>query len=302
MLNGLDDMNDKSNGNRRTTFVLVLTALLSFFVGILLLDTSIKKTRPVCSTCRKAEITEQKKPDRPKVVLQSSLAGRWYPANSAILANQVKGFLDKANINQDTDNVMALILPHAGYQYSGQTAANGVKNAQRKYRRIVIIGPSHYVAMQDTLSLPKATHYETPLGQIPLDLEFMNKLLEHSIFQNVPNAHTNEHSVQIELPLLQCCHTDFRLVPIIAGQCSLKTINKAGQILKGLLDKETLVIASSDFVHYGPNYGYVPFTQNVPENIKKLDLDAYKFIAALDCKGFLDYKRQTGTTIWAMFR
>jgi AmmeMemoRadiSam system protein B/AmmeMemoRadiSam system protein A len=290
-------MNDKSNQNRKMTLVLVLIAFVSFLTGILLLKTSIKKPRTVCPSCRKAKITEQKKPERPKVVLQSSLAGRWYPANSAILANQVEGFLDKAKINQDIDNVMALILPHAGYSYSGQTAAQGIKNAQKKYSRIVIIGPSHYVAMQDTLSLPKATHYETPLGQIPLDLEFIDKLLEHSIFQNVPNAHTNEHSVQIELPLLQCSHTDFKLVPIVAGHCSLKTITKAGEILKGLLDKETLVIASSDFVHYGPNFGYVPFTQNVPENIKKLDLDAYKFIAELDCKGFLDYKRTTGTTI-----
>jgi len=294
-------MNDKLDETYKIKLVLVSVAVLSFIIGTLLLKTCIKKPPAEPSYSKNVQTTEQKaeskKPDRPRIVLTSSLPGRWYPANSAILANQVKGFLDKAKINQDIDNVMALILPHAGYTYSGQTAANGVKNAQRKYRRIVIIGPTHYFSMPDTLSLPKATHYETPLGPIPLDLEFIDKLLEHSIFQNVPNAHTNEHSVQIELPLLQCSHKDFKIVPIVAGQCSLKTITKAGEILKGLLDKETLVIASSDFVHYGPNYGYVPFTQNVPENIKKLDLDAYKFIAALDYKGFLEYKRKTGTTI-----
>jgi AmmeMemoRadiSam system protein B/AmmeMemoRadiSam system protein A len=294
-------MNDKLDETYKIKFVLVSVAVSSFITGTLLLKISIKKPPVERSYSVSVQTAKQKvefkKLDRPKIVLPSRVAGRWYPANSATLANQVKSFLDKARINQDIDNVMALILPHAGYSYSGQTAAYGVKNAQRKYRRIVIIGPTHHVAMPNTLSLPKATHYETPLGQIPLDLEFIDKLLEHSIFQNVPKAHINEHSVQIELPLLQCSHTDFKVVPIVAGQCSLKTITKAGQILKGLLDKDTLVIASSDFVHYGPNFGYVPFTQNVPENIKKLDLGAYKFIAALDCKGFLDYKRRTGTTI-----
>jgi AmmeMemoRadiSam system protein B/AmmeMemoRadiSam system protein A len=294
-------MNDKLDENFKIKLVLVSVAVLSFIIGTLLLKIYLGKPpakRPYSVNVQTTEQkAESKKSDRPKIVLPSSLAGRWYPSNPAILENQVKGFLDKAEINKDIDNVMALILPHAGYPYSGQTAAYGVKNAQRKYKRIVIIGPTHYVAMPDTLSLPKATHYETPLGQVPLDLEFMDKLLGYSIFHNVPNAHTNEHSVQIELPFLQCSHTDFKVVPIVAGQCSLKTITKAGEILKGLLDRETLVIASSDFVHYGPNFGYVPFTQNVPENIKKLDLDAYKFIAALDYKGFLDYKRRTGTTI-----
>ncbi len=291
-------MNDESNGTRRITLVLVLVFLLSLITGILLLNAGVSKHPPVLSgAVQTVKQNEQIKPEPPKAVLHSTLAGRWYPADAERLTKQVKGFLEKAETNKDIDNVMALILPHAGYQYSGQTAARGVKTATGKYKRIVIIGPSHYVAMQEMLSVPKVTHYETPLGQIPLDVEFIDKLLEHSLFQNVPNAHTYEHSVQIELPLLQCTHTNFKLVPIVAGRCSFNQIIKAGEILKGLLDQETLVIASSDFVHYGHNYDYVPFTQDVPENLKKLDLDAYKFIAAVDCKGFLDYKRKTGTTI-----
>jgi hypothetical protein len=297
----VDEMNDKSDETHKIKIVLILAVALSFTIGILLLRETAKKFQMTCPYTVSAQTTEQKtsppEPNRPKAVLQSSLAGRWYPANSTILANQIRGFLEKAQPNKEINDVMALILPHAGYQYSGQTAAQGIKTATGKYKRIVIIGPSHYVAMQDTLSVPTATHYETPLGQIPLDLDFIDKLLEHSIFQNVPNAHTREHSVQIELPLLQYTNRDFKLVPIVAGQCSLKAITKAGKILKGLIDNETLVIASSDFVHYGPNYGYVPFTEDVPENLKKLDLGAYKSIAALDCEGFLNYKRKTGATI-----
>ncbi|GAH60815.1 unnamed protein product, partial [marine sediment metagenome] len=135
------------------------------------------------------------------------------------------------------------------------------------------------------------------LGQIPLDVEFIDKLLKYPLFQNVPQTHKLEHSVQIELPLLQYSRKDFKLVPIVAGSCSFETISKAGAILKGLIDKETLVIASSDFTHYGPSFPYVPFTENIPEEIKKLDMGAYEYIANLDCGGFLKYKQTTGATI-----
>jgi AmmeMemoRadiSam system protein A len=117
------------------------------------------------------------------------------------------------------------------------------------------------------------------------------------VFQNVPYAHKYEHSVQIELPLLQHCQKDFTIVPIVAGQCSLGTIKKAGTILQNLIDQQTLVIASSDFTHYGPNYRYVPFTENIPEQIKKLDMGAYEYIAKLDSEGFLEYRHKTGATI-----
>jgi AmmeMemoRadiSam system protein B/AmmeMemoRadiSam system protein A len=231
-----------------------------------------------------------------KVVLRSTIAGRWYPANADTLSKQIEGFFEKVEV-EPIDNVIAFILPHAGYSFSGQTAAFGPAATSKKYKRIVIIGPSHRVPMEEVLSVPRATHYETPLGQIPLDLEFMDGLLEHSLFQNVPRAHRYEHSVQIELPLLQYTQRDFKLVPIVAGHCSAETIEKAGSILKSLVDDETLVVASSDFVHYGRNYGYIPFTENIPEQIKKLDMDAYEYIADSDSRGFLDYKRRTGATI-----
>jgi len=190
-----------------------------------------------------------------------------------------------------------LILPHAGYQWSGQIAVMGLNTIAKEYKRIIVIGPSHRVPMEEILSVPRATHYETPLGQIPLDVEFINKLLKYPMFQNVPQTHQYEHSVQIELPLLQYKQKDFKLVPIVAGQCSLETIEKAGAILRSLVDEETLVIASSDFVHYGRSFDYVPFTEDIPEQIKKIDMGAYQYIANLDAKGFLEYKDKTGATI-----
>ena len=252
--------------------------------------------KPAGPTKEAAEPTKEKPAKRAKVVLRSSLAGRWYFADAEALSKQIAGFFQRADI-KPVNNVIAFILPHAGYQFSGQTAAFGLKTAGEKFKRIIVIGPSHRVPMEEQLSVPRVTHYETPLGQIPLDVEFIDKLLEHSVFQNVPQTHKYEHSVQIELPLLQHRWKDFKFVPIVAGSCSLETITKAGTILRSLVDKETLVIASSDFVHYGRNYGYTPFTKNIPEQIKKLDMGAYEHIAKLDHKGFLEYKQRTGATI-----
>jgi AmmeMemoRadiSam system protein B/AmmeMemoRadiSam system protein A len=241
-------------------------------------------------------------PNRPssnesaKVVFHWALAYRWYPSDANVLSQQINGLFQKAKVKQ-IDNVIALILPHAGYQYSGQTAAMAVNVINREYKRVIIIGPSHYVPMEEVLSVPRATHYQTPLGLVPTDVEFINKLLQHPIFQNVQRANEYEHSVQMEIPLLQYKLKSFKIVPIVAGSCSLETINKAADILKNLVDSDTLVVISSDFVHYGPNFDYVPFKENVPGQIKKLDADAYKLISALDYKGFLEYRRKTGATI-----
>ena len=245
----------------------------------------------------KMDLSKREASDKPpKIVLRSSLAGSWYPADAEVLSKQIEGFFQKADVKA-TNNVSALILPHAGLQWSGQTAAFGLKTTNKKYKRIVVIGPSHRVRMEEMLSVPRVTHYQTPLGEIPLDTEFIDKLLKFPIIQNLPYAHQAENSIEMELPLLQYCQKDFKLVPIVAGTCSLQTIRKVSKILKGLIDKETLVIASSDFVHYGRRFGYLPFTEDVPEQIKKVDMGSYEYIEKLDAKGFLEYKSKTGATI-----
>jgi len=207
------------------------------------------------------------------VVFTSALAQRgWYPADAGAMRSQITGFFEKADVTPRHD-VIALIMPHAGYRYSGQTAFYGVKTAAKRYKRIVVIGPSHYMNMPGVLSVPEVTHYSTPLGLVPLDTQFIAKLKTNPIFRSIRQAHQYEHSVQIEVPLLQYGRADFKLVPIVAGQCSLQQINSAAATLKSLIDDDTLVVASSDFVHYGPNYGYTPFKENIPDQIKKREME-----------------------------
>jgi AmmeMemoRadiSam system protein B len=231
-----------------------------------------------------------------KTVLESSIAGSWYSSDANELRTEIAAYLAKARAEPKQD-VIALVLPHAGYAYSGPTAAYGIKSLGRSYKRVVVIGPTHRLPMEDILSVPRATHYETPLGQIPLDVEFIGTLLQYPLFQSVPAAHQQEHSVEIEIPLLQCRLADFKLVPIVAGQCSYEAVAQAGKILASLIDADTLVIASSDFTHYGPQYRYVPFKESIPENIKKLDMGAFEFIGKLDAKGLLNYRDEVRVTI-----
>ncbi len=288
-------MDRQLNKYDRRKHLLHLPALCVCVFGLLLVSVCKKET-PAPSNA--APTTSSEKPTEPaKVVLHASLAGTpWYSNNPDTLKQQFDSFFEKAK-PETIENVIALIMPHAGYQWSGQTAAFGLKTTEKKYERIVVIGPSHRTAMEEIISVPRATHFETPLGQIPLDTEFIDKLLKFPMVQNVPQAHQSENSIEMELPILQYCQEDFKLVPIVAGQCSLEAVEKAGAILRSLLDENTLVIASSDFVHYGRAHLYVPFTENIPEQIKELDMGAYQHIANLDAKGFLEYKRKTGATI-----
>jgi AmmeMemoRadiSam system protein B/AmmeMemoRadiSam system protein A len=272
-----------------------LGILLLGVLAVLLWKTGNSSTSVAAQ--EKASSKEKESTSPSKIVHRSIISELgWYEPNAESLSKEIAGYYEKAEV-KPTSNVVAMILPHAGYRFSGQIAVRAIKTADKKYERIIVIGPSHTTYMEEMLSVPRVTHYETPLGEIPLDVVFIEKLLEYPVFRSLPYAHKTEHSVQIELPLLQYHCKGFKLVPIVAGQCSLETISKAGSILKSLVDEQTLVIASSDFVHYGPRFSYVPFRENVAEQIKKVDMGAYEHIADLDCKGFVNYKQATGATI-----
>ncbi len=288
----------KHPSNRRTLIVVVVAiALAAVLCGAIALDWLLapeaRGPAAVEAPPRPAATAAE---TRKKEVLKSSLAGTWYNGDANELRAELADYFAKAEV-ESREDIAALVLPHAGYKYSGQTAACGVKSLGRSYQRVVVIGPTHRLPMEDMFSVPRVTHYETPLGQVPLDVDLIERLLEYPLFRNVPMAHEQEHSVQIEVPLLQYKLGDFRLVPIVAGQCSYETVAQAGEILASLIDADTLVVASSDFTHYGPRYQYLPFSKEIPENLKKLDMGAYEFIEKVDAAGFLKYKQHTGATI-----
>lgn len=233
----------------------------------------------------------------PKRVFKSPLAGSWYEGDKQKLVDEIDRYLARVT-DQRISDICALILPHAGYRWSGPTAAFGLHHVRgTKPKRIIVIGPSHRVRMENVASVPGYTHYSTPLGEVPLDRRFIDQLQKHPEFRNVPHAHDGEHSVQIELPLLQHVLGEFQFVPIVVGQLDRAAMKKIARILSGLVDSNTLVVASSDFTHYGSAHRYVPFTDDVPKKLKQLDGGAMEFVCKQDLDGLFDYIDETGATI-----
>lgn len=227
----------------------------------------------------------------------SPLAGQWYLADAERLSRQIASFIADATA-EPLSNVQALILPHAGYQYSGATAAYGIRQLQgRQFNRVIVMGPSHRVPLSNMAAIPSGTGIRTPLGVVPFDMEFIQKLRGYHLVGTVPPAGEQEHSVGIQVPLLQQVLGQFQVVPMVLGQMDEKTTQRLAEILRGLVDEKTLVVASSDFTHYGPNYDYIPFKDNIQENLKTLDMGAYQEIGNKNPSGFRAYCEKTGATI-----
>lgn len=230
-------------------------------------------------------------------VLKSELAGMWYPDDPEELAREIDVYLAAVE-SGPTDQVMALLLPHAGYRYSGMVAAHGVRQiAGKSFSRVVVMGPSHRVALMDAVSIPDISAIETPLGRIEIDCDMVERLWEDDGFESHLHAHTHEHSVQIELPFLQRALGDFKLVPIVCGHLGEAAARRIAATLLDHIDEETLVVVSSDFTHYGRTFDYVPFEDRIQENLRNLDLGAFREIENKNLSGFLDYVNNTGATI-----
>lgn len=242
-----------------------------------------------------------------QIVREPAAAGRFYDANPDILRDMVNTLLKSCGTNTVSNiKPIAMISPHAGYMYSGLVAAKGFNEIKQfDYNKVIILAPSHSKKFRG-VSIPAFTHYKTPLGLVEVDRTICDKLLktpanlekgEFWPFGTMPSAHTKEHSEETQLPFLQVALKDFKIVPMLIGNLKREDYETIAKVIKPLLDKQTLIVVSSDFMHYGNAYDYVPFTSNIEENIKKYDYAAFERITALEFDKYLDYKGQTGTTI-----
>ena len=232
-----------------------------------------------------------------EMVRKSPIAGTWYPGEKKQLAYQIEDYFAKAKPPAVEGRIIALISPHAGIQWSGQAAAYGYKLLKgKKVKRVIVLGPSHYSGFRG-IATSEEEFYETPLGRIKVDREISDVLYKLPLFQGPRNAELQEHSLEMQLPFLQFALGEFLLVPLVVGDMSGKDYAEAAQVLAPYLDSSTIVVASSDFTHYGNRFGYLPFTENPRDNLKKLDDGAIKMILAKDFQGFLGYVDETGATI-----
>lgn len=178
-------------------------------------------------------------------------AGKFYDGRAEVLDRQIKTFLENTDKKNTIENPVAIIVPHAGYIYSGQIASFGY-NLVRKgdYRTVVIIGTSHRFGFQGCSIYPSGG-YESPFGKAPIDEDLASDLMEASGFKYIPEAHREEHSVEVQIPFIQKVLPNTKIVPIVMGIPSKKTISTlTGALLKCLSGKKVLIIASTDMSHY----------------------------------------------------
>jgi hypothetical protein len=189
----------------------------------------------------------------------------------------VEGFMALPGSDKQDEEVFALILPHAGYGFSGETAAFGYRLIKGKdYKTIVIIGTSHNFGFNG-ISIYEQGDFFTPLGKIEVDSDFSRQLLgKNDAIYFEPKAFEKEHSIEVQLPFLQKTLNDFKIVPVITGDCSLDTCKNLAFLLKGAIGerKDVLVIVSTDFYH---GYDY--------EDAEKIDNLSLSYIRNLDAEG-----------------
>jgi len=185
-------------------------------------------------------------------IRRPAVAGQFYPASSQDLKNQISSFVDKG-INK-TDAI-GCILPHAGYMYSGSVAAKTLSGINIK-DKIILLGPNH-TGFGAAFSIMTEGTWQTPLGEIKIDSELAKKILKNSKYlEDDASAHTYEHSLEVELPILQYFKTDFEIVPIAFLSDDANALKNTGKDIACALKesdyKNTLLVASSDMTHYEP--------------------------------------------------
>jgi len=230
-----------------------------------------------------------------------AVAGTFYPADPAVLRRQIAGFLAEASNMPRGGTALpkAIIGPHAGYIYSGAVAARAYARlaaARGTISRVVLIGPSHYVAFQG-LVVDTADAWTTPSGTVPLDIEAI-AMLHRAGVGELEAAYAKEHALEVHVPFLQQVLGDFRLVPIVAGNASPDAVAAVFDALWG--GPETLIVVSTDLSHYLGYDAARRMDADTASAIEHFDIDAITptgACGAVPTNGLLLAARRRGMTI-----
>lgn len=183
-----------------------------------------------------------------------AVAGLFYPGSTAALEDEVDTLLRSATCHPAavTEVPKAIVVPHAGYIYSGPIAASVyslLAPIAERIRRVVLLGPTHRIGVNG-LALPSVAYFSTPLGRIEIDREAAAALTDLPQVVVADPPHAQEHSLEVQLPFLQRVLKNFRLLPLAVGQASTDAVAEVLERLWG--GPETLIVVSSDLSHYLP--------------------------------------------------
>ena len=221
----------------------------------------------------------------------AAVAGLFYPGDANELQQQVLSLLTQAETGSvvdtqlDRQNLRALIVPHAGYIYSGLSAAFAyntlveqktdqtpiAKNQQ--ISRVILLGPGHHVAVNG-MAVPSVSSFSTPLGDVVLDRDEINELLKNNLVLSSDLAHKEEHSLEVQLPFLQSTIQQFKLIPIVVGQCSVELISKL--LLRYINNPHDLIVISTDLSHFLEYFEAQQHDQSTGDKIMHFKYDQFE--------------------------
>ena len=210
-------------------------------------------------------------------IREPAVAGSFYTADPGALSKQIKDYLSAAPVKKIDGEIIAMISPHAGYIYSGQVAAHAYKLiADKPIHTVLVIAPSHRVYFKGA-SVYSQGAFRTPLGLIPIDEDICQKMIQASpAISFYPQAHAQEHSLEVQLPFLQTVLKDFKLIPIVMGDQNLENCKiLSDAIFQAIKGKKVLIVASTDLSHF---YSY--------DEALKLDNVVIDRIKNFDTQGF----------------
>ncbi len=229
-------------------------------------------------------------------VRPTAVAGAFYPGDRERLAATVDRLLSEAD-PRTAKVPQALIVPHAGYPYSGPIAATAyarLRGAASHLRRVVLLGPSHRVPFRG-LALPDAKGLETPLGILPVDEEGASTAARLPQVASSARAHAHEHSLEVQLPFLQRVLPGVPVVPFVVGFSSAEHV---AEVLEHLWERDgTLILISSDLSHYLPYDAARAVDRETADRILSLDaqrLDTDQACGAIAVSGLLLAARRRG--------
>lgn len=203
---------------------------------------------------------------------EPAVAGQFYPASRSSLETKLKELLDE---RAKREEALGVVSPHAGYMYSGPVAGALFSSVVIK-KTALILGPNH-TGLGAQFAIMTHGAWQMPLGKIEIEEELANTILNGSKFlEEDDNAHSDEHSIEVQLPFLQYLRNDIKLVPIILGHADVKTYNAIGDELADVIAKkrqDILIVASSDMTHYEPHDEAKAKDNKALDAILKLDPD-----------------------------
>ena len=232
------------------------------------------------------------------MVREPAVAGTFYPADPDELRSMLQTYMREATPPETAPK--AMILPHAGYIYSGPVAATGYSCLLKyhdMFSRVVLLGPAHRVPFRG-IAAPASQSFMTPLGAVAVDRDAIERLLELPQVHRLDEAHRLEHSLEVHLPFLQVSLDEFTLVPLVVGEADAEEVCEVIEALAG--DTGTLIIVSSDLSHYHDYATATRLDAATTRTIEALDFESLGYEQACGrnpVSGLLLYARRHGLSV-----